>query len=149
VSATGPPASHARRASAPGALLVGDAADFFDPFTGEGIYAALRGGEIAAHAVMAAIDGDRAAEREAMRRYERARRDEFGGKWWVERLVATGVAVPAITERAVRSLARDATLADLLVGVTGDFVPARRVLNAGYLMRLFLTAPWARRGAAA
>ena len=48
VVATGPFASHARRAWAPGAALVGDAADFFDPFTGEGIYAALRGGEMLA-----------------------------------------------------------------------------------------------------
>src|SRR6185436_765787 len=48
VVATGPFASYTRRAWAPGAALVGDAADFFDPFTGEGIYAALRGGEILA-----------------------------------------------------------------------------------------------------
>ncbi|MBC7671388.1 MAG: FAD-dependent monooxygenase, partial [Polaromonas sp.] len=34
VLATGPFASHARRAWAPGVALVGDAADFFDPFTG-------------------------------------------------------------------------------------------------------------------
>ena len=48
VLATGPFASHARRAWAPGVALVGDAADFFDPFTGEGIYSALRGGELLA-----------------------------------------------------------------------------------------------------
>jgi hypothetical protein len=29
-------------------------------------------------------------------------------------------------------------LADLLVGVTGDFVPASQVLRLGYLARLFL-----------
>ena len=28
-------------------------------------------------------------------------------------------------------------LADLLVGVTGDFVPAREVLRPGYLLNLF------------
>src|SRR6185437_8190195 len=45
VVATGPFASHARRAWSRGVALVGDAADFFDPFTGQGIYSALRGGE--------------------------------------------------------------------------------------------------------
>ena len=54
VIATGPFASHARRAWAPGVALVGDAADFFDPFTGEGIYSALRGGELLASSMLEA-----------------------------------------------------------------------------------------------
>src|SRR4051812_883441 len=66
VLATGPFASHARRAWAPGAALVGDAADFFDPFTGEGIYAALRGGEMLAPFALAALgaEGIREADRQ-------------------------------------------------------------------------------------
>src|SRR5438128_8158944 len=45
VLATGPFAQWSRTAAAPGggALLVGDAADFCHPFTGQGIYASLRG----------------------------------------------------------------------------------------------------------
>jgi flavin-dependent dehydrogenase len=138
VMAVGPFASHASTAWHPGALIVGDAADFFDPFTGEGIYAALRGGELAADAIDRALGARGAAvETRALEDYDRARRAEFGGKWWVERLVAAGVAVPFVANRAIRSMAADKSLADLLVGVTGDFVPARRVLNVRYLARLF------------
>ena len=139
VSAIGPFASHARQAWHPGALLVGDAADFFDPFTGEGIYSALRGGELGARAVMAALGADRpAASLKALRAYDRARRAEFGGKWWVERLIGAGVASPPVVNRAARALAGRKQLADLLVGVTGDFVPAREVLTFGFLARLFV-----------
>ncbi|HET9453866.1 MAG TPA: FAD-dependent monooxygenase [Gemmatimonadaceae bacterium] len=138
-SAIGPFASHARRAWAPGAVLVGDAADFFDPFTGEGVYAALRGGEIAAEAIAAALS---AREPDApLRAYDRARAREFAGKWRVERLVALGVAWPPMVNRAVGAMARRKDLADLLAGVTGDFVPASRVLRLSYLSRLFLAPP--------
>jgi len=136
--ATGPFASHARRAWAPGALLVGDAADFYDPFTGEGIYAALRGGELAAEAVRAMFGGG-SRDDDALREYDRARTAEFRGKWRVEQLVAAGVAVPGVVNRAVRSMARRKPLADLLAGVTGDFVPADRVLRLSYLSQLFLS----------
>ena len=135
--ATGPFASHARRAWAPGAALVGDAADFFDPFTGEGIYSALRGGEMAAEAIRLSLEHPRNADA-ALREYDRARTSEFEGKWRVERLVAFGVAVPAVVNRAVRGMAGRKHLADLLAGVTGDFVPADRVLRLSYLSELFL-----------
>jgi menaquinone-9 beta-reductase len=141
ILATGPFASHARRAWAPGAALVGDAADFFDPFTGEGIYAALRGGEmLAAHLLAVGGTADRVAVDRAFRAYDRARRDEFGGKWIVERLIGGAVASRFLMNRATRALAARRDLADLLVGVTGDFVPAREVLRPAFLLRLLTAA---------
>ncbi|NUR18425.1 MAG: hypothetical protein HOQ12_02720, partial [Gemmatimonadaceae bacterium] len=134
-----PFASRARRPWAPGVALVGDAADFFDPFTGEGIYAALRGGELLAPYLLAALaERSPLGERTALEAYARARRHEFGGKWMVERLIGTAVAFPALLERAASVLARDQSMADLLVGVTGDFVPPREVLRPSYLARLLL-----------
>jgi menaquinone-9 beta-reductase len=138
VLATGPFASHARRAWAPGAALVGDAADFFDPFTGEGIYAALRGGELLAPFAIASIGAERATVAdEALASYERARRAEFGGKWIVERLISSAVGFAPAINYFARTLAARKDMADLLVGVTGDFVPAREVLRASYLLGLF------------
>src|SRR3954463_10258794 len=74
VRATGPFASQARRAWAHDALLVGDAADFFDPFTGEGIYAALHGGELAAAAAVAALGAAESKRAVALAAYDDARR---------------------------------------------------------------------------
>jgi len=137
--AIGPFASHARRAWHPGALLVGDAADFFDPFTGEGIYSALRGGELVSQAIHDALEAtSESVASDALRTYDTARRREFGDKWRVERLIGIGVAAPPIVNRTARALRGRKSLADLLVGVTGDFVPAREVLRLGYLARLFV-----------
>lgn len=137
VRATGPFAAHARRAWAPGAALVGDAAEFFDPFTGEGIYAALRGGELLAPFLVEALAAphDRSADA-ALARYESARRREFAGKWRVEKLVGGAVASPLLMNHAARVLSRRRDLADLLVGVTGDFVPPREVLRPSYILSL-------------
>jgi menaquinone-9 beta-reductase len=137
VCVTGPFAQHARRAWAPGAALVGDAADFFDPFTGEGIYAALRGGEILLPYAIEAVRARSAWRADsALEAYARCRRHEFGGKWLVERMVGAAVAYPAVLNRAARTLERRRDMADLFVGVTGDFVPPREVLRPSYLLRL-------------
>jgi geranylgeranyl reductase family protein len=137
VRATGPFAQHARRAWTPGAALVGDAADFFDPFTGEGIYAALRGGELLLPYAIEAARASTARKADiALEAYERCRRHEFTGKWIVERIVGAATAYPAVMNRAARTLARRRDMADLFVGVTGDFVPPREVLRPSYLFRL-------------
>ena len=157
VRVTGPFATHSRRAWAPGAALVGDAADFFDPFTGEGIYSGLRGGELLApYAEEAARHlgaGDRGRADRALSAYDAARRREFRGKWMVERMIALSVARPALINRAARVLSARRDMADLLVGVAGDFVPPAEVLNPRYLWRLFVApagrgAPPAPRAAA-
>jgi flavin-dependent dehydrogenase len=141
VLATGPFASAARRAWAPGAALVGDAADFFDPFTGEGIYAALRGGEMLAPHVIAAMAARRGEDADAaLREYDLARVREFRGKWAVERLIGAAVTFPALMCLAARSLALRPSMAHTIVGVCGDFVPASEVLRPAFLARLVL--PW-------
>jgi len=138
VAVTGPFASHARRAWAPGVALVGDAADFFDPFTGEGIYAALRGGEMLAEAVRKSLAARSVADRDAaLAAYDAERRREFGGKWVVERVIGTVVGSVPLINRAARNLSARKDMADLLIGVTGDFVPAARVIRLGYVWRTF------------
>jgi flavin-dependent dehydrogenase len=142
VLATGPFASASRRAWAPGAALVGDAADFFDPFTGEGIYAALRGAELLTPSVLDALASRHVADADAaLRDYDRCRIREFRGKWAVERIIGAAVSFPALMNVAARSLAIRPDMAHTIVGVTGDFVPAREVLRPGFLLRLVM--PWA------
>lgn len=139
VRATGPFASHATRAWAPDAALVGDAADFFDPFTGEGIYAALRGGELVAPFVVESLRAtSAAASADALRAYDRERVRTFAGKWRIEKLIGLAVTFPALMNHAARVLSRRTDLADLLIGVTGDFVPPREVLRPGVLWRMLV-----------
>ncbi|MGQ0641829.1 MAG: NAD(P)/FAD-dependent oxidoreductase [Gemmatimonadaceae bacterium] len=137
IQSTGPFAARVRRAWLPGLALVGDAADFFDPFTGEGIYSALLGGESLAHHGVRAL---REARTAPLRDYDRWRRAEFAAKWRVEWLIAGAVARPWLLERAARAFAARPALAHLLVGVTGDFVPARAVLRTSYIVQLLLAA---------
>lgn len=138
VLATGPFDAWSRRVVADGALLVGDAADFFDPFTGEGISAALRGAELVAEHAAAALDGPGRVRASRLAPYAAARRRAFAGKWVVERLIGHAMAWPALFDRAVARLGRRARMAHTLIGVTGDFVPARAVLNPVFLARMVL-----------
>jgi len=138
--ATGPFGVRARRAWAPGAALIGDAADFFDPFTGEGIFSALRGAELLAGELLdeASLETPRGLDA-ALARYDRARVATFRGKWRVERLIGAAVAIPWLMNRASRALGHRRDMADLLVGVCGDFVPPAQVLRPSFIFQL-LTA---------
>jgi len=140
VLATGPFARWSRRpiAIGGGALLVGDAADFFDPFTGQGIYSALRGAELAAECLIPALadGGYEPIPTEQLREYARARRREFAGKWVLERVIGLAVGWPSLIERVVKRMTRRPELADLLVRATGNCVPARAVFQPSVIAGL-------------
>lgn len=141
VRAVGPFNWFARRAWRPGVALVGDAADFFDPFTGEGIYAALRGAELLAPYAFSAARAAHPRDADiALAAYDRCRRHEFRGKWAVERAIGSAIAMPRVMNLATHALSSRRDLADLLVGVTGDFVPAREVLHPRYVLALIAAA---------
>ena len=127
VRGVGPFGRRARRAHGRRLLLVGDAADFFDPFTGDGIWAALAGAELAAA---------HAATPDRLDGYARARRRVLGGKWVVDRLVSAAVARPRLFDRLARRLAARPDLAATLLGVTGHTVPSSRALRPGFLLAL-------------
>jgi flavin-dependent dehydrogenase len=138
VLATGPFAAWSGRVVTDGAALVGDAADFFDPFTGEGIYSALRGAALLAETAGEALADGGLVSAARLAGYRRARRRAFAGKWMVERLIGYGMLFPSLFDRAVERLGRRPGMADTLVGVTGAFVPAGRVLNPLFLARMLL-----------
>lgn len=78
-----------------GLFLVGDAARVVEPFTGEGIYYALRSGELAAEAIGSAIrGGDREA---AARHYSAAHEKLYRGRLWVNRIARAAVLSPRVT----------------------------------------------------
>lgn len=138
ILATGPFAAWSGRVVAPGGLLVGDAADFFDPFTGDGIYTALRGAELVAEAAIPALSLSGPLTTDRLAEYRRLRRRVFAGKWMVERLIGYAMYFPRLFERGVARLGRRDGMAHTVIGVAGGFVPAREVLNPVFLARMVL-----------
>jgi len=129
--AIGPLALEASRVSVEGAALVGDAAGFYDPFTGEGVTLALRGAEILAEVADGWLGGTG-----ALREYDRRRHEATRDKFRLNRLLQRVVAWPAVANAVAARLARRPDLADRLVGIAGDFVPARTALGPAFVWDL-------------
>ncbi|HEX9069939.1 MAG TPA: NAD(P)/FAD-dependent oxidoreductase [Ktedonobacterales bacterium] len=127
----------AREIHGDGLLLVGDAAGYYDPFTGEGIYRALHSAELAAQVAHEALTGGK-TDALALAPYARLHREAFRGKRAVERIIQSAVAVPPLMSHIARQMRRHPGMADRIVAVTGDFLPPSAVLNPSYLLLLAL-----------
>jgi len=127
----------ARRVFGEGLLLVGDATGYFDPFTGEGIYRALRGAELASGVASDALAGQDVSAN-ALARYGKLHRAEFRGKRIIEWIIQTAVQAPPLMNHISSVMRRHKGMADTVVAVTGDFLPTTAVLNPAYLLRLVL-----------
>jgi flavin-dependent dehydrogenase len=120
----GPLAVDARASGVPGLLLAGDAAGFIDPMTGDGLRFAIRGAELAAEYARRELETGRAM----FGNLTEARREEFAGKWrmnrWLRSLVASPRAVSAaavigsLWNMPVRALIAKAGDVDTARGVT-------------------------------
>ncbi|MEA2721779.1 MAG: hypothetical protein QOJ39_3643, partial [Candidatus Eremiobacteraeota bacterium] len=117
------------------AVLVGDAAGFLDPFTGQGMFLALSGAERAAAALLTAL-GTRGAPWNVLEDYARWRARDVAWRARLSKAVSLLVDVPLLARRAAERLQRfpeaGATLLDALSGI----VPPQRAFRPAVLGRL-------------
>jgi menaquinone-9 beta-reductase len=118
-----------------GYILVGDAAGFLDPFTGEGVFRALRGAELAAQVVHEALTSHSVSAR-ALAPYSWLRRQEFGAKtvlcWAIQGMLAW----PPLLTYALERLSRRPAHCERLSAVLGDYRPAAETLRPQFLWGL-------------
>ena len=123
------------RATADGALLVGDSALFLDPFTGQGIYLALASASLAAGVATRALSTG-TVDRATLAGYDRLRAREFRAKRRVSVAIQRIIDRPWLTRRVILALRRNRELADTLAAVTGDMMPADHACRLGFGYRL-------------
>jgi menaquinone-9 beta-reductase len=75
-------------------FFIGDAARVVEPFTGEGIYYALRSGELAANAAAKIIRGD--DRNSALREFRRVYAEMYRGRLWINRIARAAVLRPRL-----------------------------------------------------
>lgn len=117
-----------RRMATDGAALVGDAAGYYDPFTGQGIFRALRSAEFLAEAADRALAAGDVSAR-AFRGYARYRNRLVRGTVILQHVIEFVLSRPRMADRAIAALARRPATADALIAVTGDLLPARVLLS--------------------
>jgi menaquinone-9 beta-reductase len=132
--AMGPLAYRVAEPRADGVMLVGDAAGFYDPFTGEGVFTGLRSAELLTETAHAALTGGDLSQGR-LAAYAQARRRELAAKSRVTHTLQLLIARRRLANIVAHMLSRRPALLDALLGVFGDFVPPGELLSPALLRR--------------
>jgi len=134
IVAIGPLRYRAHRVAKGRILLTGDAAELLDPFTGQGVAAALTLSAPAAAAVEDLLRGE--PDSLVERRYAARWRSIVGPRRMLTRLVHALIHNPWLRRRALHGMRRDTRAAHAIVAaVSGDW-PAAGTLPPAALLRL-------------
>lgn len=135
-AACGPLAFAATGACVPGVLLAGDAAGFVDPFIGQGVYLALRGGKRAAATIASALTR-RTNERSAWRAYDLQTRRELAARKRLARLIQALLASGRLTAYLAKRIAKRPERAQPLLDAIAGIAPVEQALAPRRLVQLF------------
>ncbi|MDD5559299.1 NAD(P)/FAD-dependent oxidoreductase [Candidatus Methylomirabilis sp.] len=135
VRCLGPLAFRSIRSAKAGALLIGDAAGFYDPFTGEGVGHALYSAKLAAHAIASALaECDGGLTETHLHRFDDEQRRILISRRRLGAALQAIIRRPGAANAVTRLLRRRQPLANLLLGVIGDLLPPRTLFSAHTLM---------------
>jgi flavin-dependent dehydrogenase len=132
IEGAAPVGARVARRSGPDWLLVGDAAGFLDPFTGEGLHRALQSAALA----VAAIDRHLAGDASAFAAYDRSLIRLTRSKDAVSLLVQAFLGIPVAFDYAARRLATRPAVRETMGLVMGDLVPASTAFDPRFLVGL-------------
>ncbi len=136
-AAVGPLAHDVHTPIADGLVLVGDAAGFLNPFTGQGVYLALASAAAAARAIGRAAC-DRSAERRAFADYANERASDIAARKRLSAAVGVLLDVAPLARRAVSRLRQTPSLAAVLVDALAGIRPPATALAPAVLGKLVL-----------
>ena len=117
-------------------ILCGDAAGFINPIAGEGIYYAMVSGEIAARIIEKAIVKNNFSEN-VLSEYQKKWQNDFGKDLKI--LGKFNKLWKGDTEKIVRRLTKDKTLAKLIIGVTGGQISVSRYELLLYIRYIYVS----------
>lgn len=136
-AAAGPLAHNVRAPAASGVLLVGDAAGFLNPFTGQGVFLALTSAEHAAQTIVASA-AERSSEANAFAAYSRERRADLAARKRLSSAIGWLIDVAPLARRAATNLARRPQVAEALVGALAGMRAPQSALAPDVLGKLVL-----------
>jgi 2-polyprenyl-6-methoxyphenol hydroxylase-like FAD-dependent oxidoreductase len=119
------------------AVLVGDAAGFLDPFTGQGMFLALTGAERAAAAILSALETD-GPPSDPLEDYARWRARDVAWRRRLSKAVALLVDVPLLARRAAERIQRFPEAGAALIDALSGVVPPQRAFRPAVLGRLLV-----------